>query len=91
MENTAQILAAMTLGTIAFNEGKKATPCQNADLMNMIGGRKIGETPKGEASSVKIMEAYLRGWTNANLAAIQADKLRAIEIKNTIYNKGGML
>jgi len=24
-------------------------------------------------------------------AKIQADKLRAIEIKNTIYNKGGML
>jgi len=68
-KKAAQILTAMALGTIAFNEGKKAIPCQNADLMNMIAGRKIGETPKGEASSVKIMDAYLRGWTNANLAA----------------------
>jgi len=66
---TAQILAAMTLGTIAFKAGKKAIPSQNAELLELMAGRKIGETPKGEASSIKIMQAYLTGWNNANLAA----------------------
>jgi hypothetical protein len=66
---TTQILQASVLGTLAFKSGKKCIPAHDADLMNMLSGRMIGQTPKGEASNIQIMKAWTNAWHNANIAA----------------------
>jgi len=64
-----QIFQAAVLGTAAFKNGVKCTPCLDNQLMSMLAGRQIGETPKGEAKSVKLMKVWTENWTLANLAA----------------------
>ena len=66
---TTQILSAAVLGTIAFAQGIKCAPCLDSKLMNMLAGRQIGETPKGEASSIQLMTEWSKAWTCANLTA----------------------
>lgn len=63
---TTQILQASVLGTMAFNNGLKAAPHFDKDLSKMIENRNIGETPKGEASSILLYKAWLNAWHNAN-------------------------
>ena len=63
-----QIAKASALGTAAFNRGVKSAPALDAEFLEMLKGRKIGETPKGEAKSVKLMNAWLEAWHKANLA-----------------------
>jgi hypothetical protein len=56
-----KIATASVLGTVAFNKGLKAIPCQDSDLMELLKGLEIG------SGSVKIMKAWLNSWTNANI------------------------
>ena len=69
MNKQDQILRAALLGTDAFKAGKGSAPCLNKEVMEMLTGRPVGETPKGEASSIEIMDAYSNSWHAANLAA----------------------
>lgn len=57
---------ASELGKVGFELGLKA-PFQDSALMSMLEGRKVGETPKGEASNVMIMKAWVNGHSIANL------------------------
>jgi hypothetical protein len=63
-----QIFQASILGTLAFNEGRKRILGWDTELMALMPGRFVGQTPKGEASSAAIMGAWLRAWDAANLA-----------------------
>lgn len=62
-----QLLAAAVLGTNAFLSGKPRVPAHDKDLMDMLRGRGIGQTPKGEASSIELMKMWLNNWDLANL------------------------
>ena len=64
---TTQLLEASVLGTLAFKNGIKRAPALDKELYKFFGG-KIGETKKGEASSIEIMKAWTNAWDNANLA-----------------------
>ena len=63
-----QILQASVLGTIAFKSGKKCVPAWDNDLAKMFIGRQVGQTPKGEASTIEILKAWTTAWHNANLS-----------------------
>lgn len=65
-----QLVSAQVLGTKAFTSGIKRVAHFDKELENMMTGRKIGETPKGEASSIAIMNAWYTGWDNANLYGV---------------------
>lgn len=62
-----QICQASVLGTIAQKSGINA-PALDKEMMKMFAGRKIGEAPKGEASSIDLMKAWTRSWTLSLLA-----------------------
>jgi hypothetical protein len=64
MKTETAILAAAVLGTIAFNEGRKATPCQDKALMEIIANRENKEW----GSTLPIMKAWSDAWHAANLA-----------------------
>lgn len=64
----SQILEASVLGTLAFKAGLKRAPFYDTQLNKFFAGRGVGETPKGEASTVAIMKAWTNAWDNANLA-----------------------
>lgn len=64
-----QLLQAETLGMIANQQGAKRVPHLDAQVCEMFNTRKIGETPKGEATTTSIMKAWLLGWDKANIAA----------------------
>jgi hypothetical protein len=66
---TTQTLQAAVLGTIAFKAGVKCMPCLDKSLLAMFVGRQLGETPAGEASTMKLMTVWQQAWTAANLAA----------------------
>lgn len=63
-----QLKAAADFGRATFLAGGKCIPAFDARLMAMLGGRYIGETPDGEASSLDIMKAWSGAWHEANLA-----------------------
>ena len=58
---STQITTAETFGMIDHQQGINA-PCQSKELMRMMDGRQIGETPKGEASSIALLDAWYKGW-----------------------------
>ena len=64
---TTQLLEASALGTLAFKNGLKRVPALDKELYKFFSGA-IGETKKGEASSIEIMKAWINAWDNANLA-----------------------
>ena len=64
----SQILEASVLGTLAFKYGLKRAPFYDTQLNKFFAGRNVGETPKGEASSIAIMKAWTDAWDNANLS-----------------------
>ena len=68
MNAKTQILAAAVLGTAAFKKGIACAPALDDDLRVLLAGRRIGETPVGEASSVKIMSTWIENWIMASLA-----------------------
>jgi hypothetical protein len=57
----SQILEASILGTLAFKNGLKRAPFYDVELSKLFKNRNVGETPKGEATTINIMKA----WTNA--------------------------
>lgn len=63
-----QILKAAQLGKLAFEAGQKRVCAWDLELNKMFIGRNIGETPKGEASSIEIMKAWISAWDSANLS-----------------------
>ena len=62
MEN--QIKKAENLGFAGYKNNKNA-PCQCKETTEMFEGRKVGQTPQGEASTIEILNAWNRGWNKA--------------------------
>ena len=62
---TTQLTTAETLGIINHEEGIMRVPAQSKELMNMIKGRKVRETPKNEVSTLQLMDAWTKGWDKA--------------------------
>ena len=65
-----QLTTAETFGMINFEQGINA-PAQSKEIMQMIENRKIGQTPKGEASTKELFDAWFKGW----------DKVKRINMK----------
>jgi hypothetical protein len=63
--NTSQITTAETFGMINHEQGIMRVPAQSKELMNMLTGRKVGQTPKNEPSTSDLMVAWLKGWDKA--------------------------
>ena len=64
MKNS-QITIAETLGMICHEQGIMRVPAHCKELNNMLKGRQVGKTPKGEASSIEIFKAWTNGWDKA--------------------------
>ena len=62
---TSQITTAETFGMINHEQGIMRVPAQSKELTSMIKNRKVGETPKNEASTIEIMNAWISGWDKA--------------------------
>ena len=64
--NRNQILeraaAAQILGNIAFKNGSKCVAGNDTELMKLLEGVQVG-------NGAPILKAWIRGWTEANLAA----------------------
>jgi hypothetical protein len=69
---TAALQTAETLGAIDFATGIITAPSQSVEFMKMLEGRKIGETPKFEASTIELMDAWSKGWNTAKRAMMKA-------------------
>lgn len=67
-----QILTAETFGMINHEQGLKRIPANSKELMQMISNRNVGETPKNEASTIDLLDAWVKGW----------DKAKRIYMKN---------
>ena len=63
MTKATKINAARAFGSVAFANGSRAVPATDANLMNLLAGEPVG------GAGSKIMQAWLAGWTQANLAA----------------------
>jgi hypothetical protein len=59
---STKVLKAAVLGTQACKSGRKAIPCLDADLMNLLSDIEVS------GGSMPIMEAWLSAWHDANLA-----------------------
>jgi hypothetical protein len=66
MTIASQLKQAYTFGLIAHEQDKMRAACQSKELMQMFEGRKIGKTPKGEASSLKLIDEFYKGWDYAH-------------------------
>ena len=60
---------AAELGKKAFLNGKKSIPAHDAELMQMLKGRSVGE-----AYNTEIMDAWLKAWNEENLKAPVEEK-----------------
>lgn len=56
-----QTATAEVMGCIAFNSNKKRIPALDTNFCELIYGNKIG-------GSIPALNAWMRGWDNANLA-----------------------
>lgn len=62
MTTATKINAARALGSVAYAKGLMAVPGCDADLMALLAGESVGR------AGIKIMRAWVSGWTQANLA-----------------------
>ena len=62
MTAVEQIEKAKALGVAARKAGQRRVPAWDYALMLMISGRKPHRIPKGEAPTVKILEAWVEGY-----------------------------
>ena len=62
---TSQITTAETFGMINHEQDVMRVPAQSKELMGMLTGRLVGETPKNEASTMDLMDAWIKGWDKA--------------------------
>lgn len=63
MTEATKINAARAYGSIAFANGQRAIPGADANCMALLDGMQVGQ------GAVKIMKAWVAGWTQACLAA----------------------
>lgn len=70
MTSVDQLNKAKTLGKDSFHAGKQSAPCLSAELMTMLEGREVGNTPANEATSIEIMRSYANAWHHENLSQI---------------------
>ena len=69
-----QIAAAAALGKLAFKIGI-TTPRHDIDLNDfLLKGRKVTQTPRGEASMIEILDAWSKGWAEAKQAALKTNE-----------------
>jgi len=68
---TNQITTAETFGMTNYAQGIMRAPSQSKELMNMLASRQIGKTPKNEASSIQLMDAWSKGWDKAKKIMMQ--------------------
>lgn len=59
----SKISAARAYGSIAFARGKMCIPATDKNCMDLLAGLPVG------GGGVKIMKAWVSGWTQACLAA----------------------
>ncbi|MEB2158963.1 hypothetical protein VDS42_19125 [Xanthomonas campestris pv. campestris] len=64
-----QLDKAAQLGAAAFAAGKMCVSAHDPAVLLMLKGRRVGETPEGEAGTVEILKAWSGAWVAANLAA----------------------
>lgn len=64
MKTETAIFAAAVLGTIAFNEGRKAVPAHDKALMDIISQHEDKEF----GACIPILAAWTKSWHAANLA-----------------------
>ena len=62
---TSQITTAETFGMINHEQGIIRVPAQSKELMEMLSNRKVGKTPKNEATTIELMNAWTKGWDKA--------------------------
>lgn len=55
---------ALGYGEEAFKRGLLKAPAQDSKLITLLEGRKVGETPKGEPTTLQIFEYWIKGWNN---------------------------
>lgn len=67
-----QLAFAYELGRIAKQKHMICMPAADKTLSQMFVGRQVGQQPDGEASTVDLGKAWLRGWTHENLANARA-------------------
>jgi len=67
----SQITTAETFGIINYEQGIKRVPAQSKELLNMLQNRKPGVTPKNEASTIELMNAWNKGWDKAKKLSIK--------------------
>lgn len=67
MKQHPQIQTATTLGRLGYLAGRQA-PAQDAAVLHMIAGRRVGETPEGEAPTTAILKAWSAGFHLENIA-----------------------
>jgi hypothetical protein len=65
MNAKTQIIAAAVLGTKAFHNGIKCAPYRDKELMELLKGRMIGQTPEGEAGTVRLLAVWTENWKMA--------------------------
>ena len=66
-------LEAMNYGRLSFNGGGNCIPCLDKNIMDMIGRLKL---QLGE--SLPLLNAWLEGWTDANVCAEYDKKVGTI-------------
>lgn len=67
-DRDSQLARAYILGIAAQAADKPRAPAFDEQIDLMLAGRKVGETPAGEASTVEICESWHRGYTVAILS-----------------------
>lgn len=63
MSANTKIKAARAYGSIAYAKGAMCVPGADVDCMNLLSGEPVG------GAGVKILKAWVSGWTQACLAA----------------------
>ena len=61
-ESSNLLNIAYALGSDAAVNGFLRVPISDSNIRDMINGRQIGFTPKGEPSTVDIFKSWIRGW-----------------------------
>ena len=67
-----QITTAENFGMINHEQGSMRVPAQSKELMIMIQGREVSETPTDEATTKELMEAWYKGWDKAKRIMMKA-------------------
>lgn len=75
MSKKGQLLTAETYGMIDHEQGVKRVASQSKKLTAMMDGRKVGQTPKNEASSIELMDAWYKGYDQVSRTVGRANKI----------------